>query len=121
MLSFEFRRSRAHDFQQVLEQCMTLFGPKLERLELQGRLVYRFVIDPLAAAHDGARLQTELAWIQPRLSKRAGTRMWMNGWAFDAKGPLPVTAHRYLVQAWLGWANGERAPALNADDRAHSA
>jgi hypothetical protein len=121
MLGFEFKRSRAQDFSRVLEQCMTLFGPKLERLELEGKLVYRFVIDPLAAARDGARLQTELRWIQPRLSKRAGTRLWINGWAFTAEGPLPRSAHGHLVQAWLRWANGERAPAANAGDRAHSA
>ena len=121
MLGFEFKRSRAQDFSRVLEQCMTLFGPKLERLELEGKLVYRFIIDPLAAARDAARLQTELSWIQPRLSKRAGTRMWINGWLFTAEGPLPRSAHGHLVQAWLRWANGERAPAANAANRAHSA
>lgn len=121
MMGFEFRRSRARDFQGVLEQCMTLFGPRLERLELGGKLIYRVVLDPLAAARDSARLQTELAWIQPRLTRRAGTRMWINGWSFDAQGPLPASAHRYLVQAWLAWASGERAPLRASHERAHSA
>lgn len=121
VLSFEFRRSRAADFQQVLEQCMTLFGPKLERLEHKGKLIYRIVVDPLAAARDSGRLQTEFAWIQPRLSKRAGTKLWLNGWAFDAEGPLPRSAHGHLVQAWLGWACGERAPSAAIAGRAESA
>jgi hypothetical protein len=121
VLALEFRRSRAGDFQSVLEQCMKLFGPELERLELEGKLVYRVVIDPLAAARHGARLQTELAWIQPRLSKRAGTRLWINGWAFDASGPLPKSTHSHLVQAWLRWACGERAPGITSGSRAESA
>ena len=94
-------------FRPVLDQLTRLFGSELERLQVDGRLVYRFTLDPLAAARDLDRFQTELRWIQPRLSRWAGTRLWINGWCFTAQGPLSRNAHPALVHAWLTWAGGE--------------
>ena len=115
MLAFEFRRSRAREFGEVLRQVVEAFGPQLEHLELDGKLVYRFHLDPLLAARGGNQTQTRLRWLQGRLIRWAGTRMWINGWVFDRKGPLPTTSHAALMHAWLDWAAGSRRERRRSD------
>ena len=106
MLAFEFRRSRAADFEQVLAVIADHLSGQLEHLHVDHKARFRFRIDPLFAARGAAGLQSQLEWIQPRLSKRAGTRMWINGWAFDQDGPVSVHSHGPMMSAWLDWARG---------------
>lgn len=106
MLALEFRRSRAADFTELLSQCAEHFAEQLERLELKGRLTYRVRVDPLGAARGGPELQARWRWVHAKAYKRAGTRMWINGWSFDREGPLSLQAQPHLAAAWFDWASG---------------
>lgn len=108
MLAFEFGRSRAANFAAVFRFVNDTFASQVEHLEVEGKVRYRFRIDPLFAARGGAQLRSQLEWLQPRLGRWAATRMWLNGWDFDRQGPTSVHAHTALMGAWLDWARGSQ-------------
>lgn len=106
MLAIDFRSSRAKNFVDILERATAVFGRDLERLRVADRLHYRVALFEgrgTLAGRAASRAQ-DLLWLQTRLAKLRGSRLWVNGWRFDELGPLRPPAHIHLLRAWLSWA-----------------
>jgi hypothetical protein len=106
MLAIDFRGSRARFFDDALARAAAAFGDALEVLRVDDRIHYRFGLfegrgtlagRASAAAHD-------IQWLHAHLGRLRGTRLWINGWCFDADGPLRTPVQVHLVRGWLSWA-----------------
>jgi len=106
MLAMDFRRSRAKAFEGILERARRVFGNGLEQLTVGNRTQYRFALREGRGTLAGrvAAATADVQWLHARLAKLKGTRLWLNGWRFDAEGPIRAPAQVHLVQGWLSWA-----------------
>lgn len=109
LLSMDFRRSRAKSFEDLLGRAQRVFGDGLESLRIGGRPQYRFSLREGRGTLAGrvAAATVDVQWLHARLSKLKGTRLWLNGWRFDAEGPIRASAQVHLVRGWLSWASSQ--------------
>lgn len=111
-LALDFRHGRARDFATIVERAHRAFGAdhaeagRFERLSLDDHPCYRVTVTP---GHWPPGLAVDVAWLQRRLGRLRGSRLWLNGWCFPQDGPMPPAAQAHLVDAWLAWACTPRA------------
>ena len=105
MLAMDFRRSRSRGFQEILDRARRVF-PQLEQLQIGNRTQYRFRLEEGRGTLAGrvAAATVDVQWLHQRLAKLKGSRLWLNGWRFDAEGPVRPPAQVHLVRGWLSWA-----------------
>lgn len=106
MLALDFRHSRAQFFEDALERAGALFGAAFEHLSVGGKPHYRVVLGQGRGTLAGraAAASHDILWLHTHLGRLQGTRLWLNGWCFPAKGPLRAPVQVHLVRGWLGWA-----------------
>lgn len=108
MLALDFRRSRARAFAELLQRAEQVFADDFEVLDVGGRLHYRVSVTdgPGTFAGRVAAKSQDIQWLHARLGKLRGTRLWLNGWCFEADGDWRAPVQVHLVRAWLSWAAG---------------
>lgn len=106
MLAMDFRRSRAKAFEEILARAQRVFGANLEPLIVGTRPQFRFSLQEGRGTLAGrvAAATVDVQWLHARLAKLKGARLWLNGWRFDAEGPIRASAQVHLVRGWLTWA-----------------
>lgn len=106
MVALDFRRSRSKSLAEAIDRARVVFGDAFEALRVGGTIHYRFGIlsDRGTVAGRAAALAHDLQWLHTRLARLKGTRVWINGWHFDADGPIRAPVQTHLVRAWLTWA-----------------
>lgn len=111
LLALEFVHSRARRFPEYLERAQTAFGGALRRFRVDGRVHYRFALEPAPGTLAGrvAVVAHDLTWLHRQLAKLKGSRLWINGWPFDADGPFGASVQVHLLRAWLTWAGQQTA------------
>jgi hypothetical protein len=121
MLALEFRSSPSRRFPALLARASAAFGSELERIRVDGRLHYRFVlIEQLAnnqlLADAGASLreratpvELDIEQLHRDLARLKGVRLWLNGWCFDDRSKLATRARTPLLRAWFEWVHTDAA------------
>ena len=108
LLALDFRRSRAKAFAEVLTRAQQVFGPELERLDVDGQPTHRVTVREGRGTLAGrvAALAQDVQWLHARTGRLKGTRLWLNGWCFPVDGPWRAPIQVHLLRAWLSWAAG---------------
>lgn len=106
MLAIDFRRSRAKSFALIFERARRVFGPGLEPLLAGTQPHFRFALKQGRGTLAGrvSAATVDVQWLHARLGRLKGTRLWLNGWRFDADGSIRAAAQVHLVRGWLSWA-----------------
>lgn len=105
-LALDFRRSRARAFEEALARAHQVFGPDLERLDVDGQPCFRVTVTEGRGTLAGrvAVIAQDVQWLHARLGRLRGTRLWLGGWCFPVDGPWRAPIQVHLVRAWLQWA-----------------
>ncbi len=106
MLGLDFRRSRSKGFDDLLERAQAVFGGGFEVFRVGGKLHYRISLfgGRGTLAGRAAAISNDLGWLHGKLARLKGTRLWLNGWCFEAGGPFKAPVQAHLVGGWLAWA-----------------
>lgn len=108
LLALDFRRSRAKGFSEIVARAQQVFGPDLERLDVDGQPCYRVTVREGRGTLAGrvAAIAQDVQWLHARTGRLKGTRLWLDGWCFPVDGPWRAPIQVHLVRAWLAWAAG---------------
>lgn len=106
MLALDFRRSRSKTFDELLQRAQSVFGDAFEVLRVKSKLHYRVSLfgGRGTLAGRAAAISHDVTWLHGKLARLRGTRLWLNGWCFEADGAFKAPVQAHLVRAWLGWA-----------------
>ncbi len=99
-------RRRAKAFEEALARAHQVFGPDLERLDVDGQPCFRVTVTEGRGTLAGrvAAIAQDVQWLHARLGRLRGTRLWLGGWCFPVDGPWRAPIQVHLVRAWLQWA-----------------
>lgn len=106
LLALDFKRSRSRTFDELLQRGRSVFSDAFEVFSVGGKLRYRLAIfgGRGTLAGRAAAVSQDLTWLHGKLARFKGTRLWLNGWSFEADGAFKAPVQSHLVRAWLGWA-----------------
>ncbi|MCA9701672.1 MAG: hypothetical protein KC431_29395 [Myxococcales bacterium] len=112
MLALEFRSSTSSRFPPLVARAQAAFGPRLERLRVDGALHYRLVLQEGPKLRSQVRaLELDLERLHRELLRIRGVRLWLNGWCLDDRSAIRPPARVPLLRGWLDWALAEDARA----------